>query len=306
MRKEVYVLFMIVIVGIIITTFVSAGIFDFFKSPKITGKATSGTASLNITIGNTAPTVTIVNAISSQNPTESSTKAITFNYTANDVDGSSNINLSSAKAYFQFSGETTRSNTSCINTSIGVGNNINFTCTISMQYFDKPAAWTINATIKDNSGSYAENSSTTFTYNTLTSMVMSPTALTWTTITASTTNTGSNNDPIIINNTGNDEVVDTNVTAYDLRGETTLTEFIYAANFSVQNISQGCSGTTMANATSKNITSALLQRGNNSLNYGNFTSGQQNLYFCLTGLPSSLSQQSYSSSAYGSWNVAVI
>ncbi|MBI3623061.1 hypothetical protein HY212_03200 [Candidatus Pacearchaeota archaeon] len=247
-------------------------------------------------ISQVAPTIGAVNAISAQNPTESSTKAITFNFTATDANGGSTINISTAAAYFQFSGETTRQNTSCINTSVPVGNDINFTCTISMQYFDKPAAWTINATIKDNSGSYAENSSTTFTYNTLTSMVMSPTSLGWDQIVTWQTNVGSNNDPILINNTGNDEVLDTNVTAYNLRGETTTTEFIYAANFSIQNISQGCSGTTMANATSKNITSALLQRGNNSLNYGNFTSGQQNLYFCLTGLPSSLSQQSYSSS----------
>ena len=276
------------------------------KLAEITGYATSANTALNISISNTAPTIGTVNVIAAQDPTDDTTTSITFNYTVTDNDGAGNINLSEAKAYFNKTGETTRSNTTCINTSIGVGNNINFTCTISMYYFDVNGAWTINATIKDKSASYVENSTTTFTYNILTAMKMAPTSLSWASIGVTTTDAGSSNDPIIINNTGNDIPLDVNVTSYNLRGETTITEFIYGANFTVQNASQGCSGTAMVNATSTNITTSTLQRGNHSLGYNNATSGQEEIFFCLKGVLSTLSQQSYSSSAYGSWLVAVI
>jgi DNA-directed RNA polymerase specialized sigma24 family protein len=255
---------------------------------------------------NSAPTIGEVEAISAQNPTESTTKSITFNFTATDTDGAADIDISSAEAYFNKTGETTRSNTSCVNVSAGVGNNINFTCTVNMWYYDANGAWTINVSVKDSSNEYAENSSTTFTYNLLTAMTMSPTALTWPTIFAGQTNIGSNADPITINNTGNDVDLNVNLTSYNLRGEITTSDFIYATNFTVQNEPEGCSGTQMSNATSINVTSAILQRGNNSLNYNNATSGQEQLYFCITGLPSGISPQPYSSSAYGSWEIKVL
>ncbi|MEK6917965.1 MAG: hypothetical protein AABW51_03380 [Nanoarchaeota archaeon] len=277
----------------------------FNKVAEITGFATSSTTTLNITLGNSAPTIPIVNAISAQNPTESTTKSITFNFTATDTDGASNINTSTATAYFQKASETTRSNTSCINLSVGVGNNINFTCTINMYYYDVNGAWTVNTTITDKNGGYATNSTPTFTYNLLTAMAMSPTAMTWQTLSSTDTDVGSNNDPIIVNNTGNANALSVNVTSYNLRGETTITDFIYAANFTVENTSQGCTGTAMVNATSTNVTSSILFKGNNSINNNNETSGQEQIYFCLKGLPPSISQQSYSSSAYGAWSVAV-
>jgi hypothetical protein len=304
MNKEVKVILSLLVFTGILLILAFTGVLG--KLAGITGYATSSTTSLNITIGNTAPTIGEVEAISAQNPTESTTKSITFNFTATDIDGAADIDISSAEAYFNKTGETTRSNTSCVNVSAGVGNNINFTCTVNMWYYDANGAWTINVTVQDDGGSMAENSSTTFTLNLLTAMAMSPTALTWTTITAGQTDVGSNNDPIQINNTGNDPTLDVNVTSYNLRGETTITEFIYAANFTVENATAGCSGTAMVNATSTNVTSSHLERGNNSFNYNNATSGQEQIYFCLKGLPAGVSQQSYSSSAYGAWTVAIV
>ncbi|MEK6926022.1 MAG: Ig-like domain-containing protein [Nanoarchaeota archaeon] len=257
-------------------------------------------------ISQVAPTVSAVEAIAAKNPTDDTTTSITFNFTATDVNGASDINLSTAQAYFQRSGESTRSNTTCINTSIGVGNYINFTCTISMWYYDQNGAWTINATIKDNGALYGENSSTTFTYNVLTAMKMFPTSLAWPEVLIGQTNVGSNNDPIQVNNTGNSDSLNINITSYNLRGEQITTDFILSGNLSVENASQGCSGTSMSNATSLNLTSAILYRGNHSLNYNNATSGQEQLYFCLANVPQGISQQSYSSSAYGSWEVKIL
>ncbi|GAJ20229.1 unnamed protein product, partial [marine sediment metagenome] len=70
----------------------------------------------------------------------------TFNFTATDTDGYDNINVSTAQARFQRVDETTRLNLSCVNWSQS-GDNVNFTCTINMWYFDGYGDWTINVTI---------------------------------------------------------------------------------------------------------------------------------------------------------------
>ena len=168
-RKELIILIGIVVLLIVPLT--SASLFSNWWG-KITGKATSDTTALNITIGNSAPTIPFVQAISAQDPVIGSTRSITFNFTAQDTDGVANLNDSTAAAYFQKSGETTRSNTSCVAGSTS-GNQKNYSCPIDMWYFDLNGAWTINATISDVNDANGENSSTTFTYNLLTAMNMS-------------------------------------------------------------------------------------------------------------------------------------
>ncbi|MCP6727622.1 MAG: sigma-70 region 4 domain-containing protein, partial [Patescibacteria group bacterium] len=262
--------------------------------------------SINVTsAANDPPTIGFVEVITAKNPTDDTITSITFNFTATDTNGFADINVSTAAGYFNRTGEATRSNTSCVNLSQS-GDDVNFSCTIDMWYFDQNGPWTINVTIRDNSDASGENSSTTFTYNTLNGMKMSPKSLTWQEILIGQTNIGSNNDPIQINNTGNTEPKDINVTAYNLRGETIDTEYIFAANFTIENASQGCSGTQMQNATSLNITSAILQRGNHSLNYNNATSGQEQIYFCLTEVPAGISPQPYSSASFGSWEIRIL
>ena len=260
---------------------------------------------INVTSSNQEPTIDWVESIDPTNPTDDSTTSITFNFTVPDENGCEDINVSSVNASFIRAGEPTRINESCVNYSQS-GNDINFTCTIDMWYFDQNGAWTINVSIQDNEGEYAENSSTTFTYNVLPGMKMSPTSLNWPEVNLTDTDTGSNEDPIIINNTGNSETLNINITSYNLRGEEITTQYIFANNFTVSNESQGCGGTTMSNASSINVTSAILHRGNHSLNYNNATSGQEQIYFCLKGVPQDISSQSYSSSAYGAWEIRIL
>jgi len=62
-------------------------------------------------------------------------------------------------------------------------------------------------------------------------------------------------------------------------------------------------GTTSADQT--NITSARLQSGNNSLSNSNATSGQEELFFCITAVNPDLSLQDYSSDAYGAWQIKI-
>ncbi len=262
--------------------------------------------SLNVTeVSNVAPTIEWVQTISAQDPSIGTTKSIIFNFTATDINGINDIDNSTAAAYFQRAGEITRSNNSCLPRNAST-NSITFTCTIDMWYWDENGAWTINATIQDNSAEYAKNSSETFTYNILTAMVISPTEINWPEINLPDTDTGSNDDPITINNSGNAEPLNINITAYNLQGEETTTQYIYANNFTVGDTDQGCSGTAMVNATSTNVTSVVLHKGNHSLNYNNATSGQEQIYFCLKGVPQDISSQSYSSTAYGAWEIKIL
>jgi hypothetical protein len=261
---------------------------------------------IEITSAANLPTIGFVEAIPATNPSDGGTRFINFTFNATDTDGASNINTSSARAQFNYTGEPTRSNTSCV-ALYSSGNDVNFSCSIGMLYYDINDDWSINVSVKDNSDNYAENVSEVFTYNLLTAMSMSPTAMNWGTINLPDTDTGSNNDPIVINNTGNDNGLDINVTAYNLQGNETTTQYIFANNFTVENITQGCSAlaTTLSNVSAVNITSLYLYRGDNSLNFWNATSGQEQAFFCLKGVPQDISSQEYSSLAYGAWEIRI-
>ena len=110
-------IFIFIVIACLIIPLISAGFFSNWWG-KITGEATAGSASLNITIGNSAPTIPYVQAISSQNPLESGYRSVLLNFSVNDTDGASNINLSSARVEFNKTGETTR--TTIVGPTIGL------------------------------------------------------------------------------------------------------------------------------------------------------------------------------------------
>jgi len=268
---------------------------------KITGWLTSGQTTVSISVGNNAPVVGFVSTIAAQSVTESNKAPIGFWFTATDIDGVANLNDNSAQARFQKTGETTRQNLSCAWLSDLDTDSANYSCTIDIWYWDGAGAWTINVTIEDINDAVGENSSTTFTLQETTAMVMSPTALTWPSINLTDTNILSDNHPITINNTANKDIADghVNVTAIDLQGETIATDYIYAGNFTV-NVNDACEGTVMANNTAIAVSGATITAGNNSAGQG-----QEELYFCLEEIPPAISSQTYSTAGLGSWTISV-
>ena len=313
MKKEIYLFMFFMVLVLVVGSFVSAGFLDNFYA-KITGKDVSGTASLNVTIGNAAPTVSFVAVIPAITPNENGVNYTSFIVNVTDSDGVDNIDDNSVEARFELSGEITRVNTSCILLADIDANSANYSCTVGMYYFDKnDASWTVNVTALDSNSARGINASTTVQFSLLTSMVTGG-ALAWATLGLASTNTGADNNPIIVNNTGNDIDLRINVTAFDLEGLTTSGQFIGAENISIENITAGCTGpfsVKMINGTNPstdrtNITSAILQRGNNSLSNSNATSGQEELFFCITAVNSDLSSQDYSSDSYGSWSILII
>jgi len=298
-KREILMPVVVLFILLLAVPVVFAGFSDMWN--KITGWATSEITTVSISVGNNAPILEFVSAIPAQSVTESGTASVVFSFTATDIDGVGNLNDNLAQARFQRAGETTRENLSCAWVSDIDTDTANYTCTIDIWYWDGAGSWTINATIEDINNAKGENSSTTFTLQETTAMVMSPIALTWPTINLTDTNVLSNNDPVTINNTANKDITAGNVkvAAIDLQGETTSTDFIYANNFSV-NVNDACEGTVMVNNTATAVSGATITAGNNSAGQG-----QEELYSCLEGMLQTISAQTYSTAGLGSWTISV-
>jgi len=310
---ELKVILFIVMLFILTMPSISADFFPDFWN-KITGQASSQSTNVSITVAGTSPaTIPTVSAISATDPSESSLRNITFYVTMSDTDGVNDLNDSSVNASFSRVGETNRTNSSCVLVSDIDSTSANYSCTISMWYWDGNGNWNVIVTGTDLGNlSLATNTSTAFTYNLLKAMVISPNELTWPSISPAATNQTSNNDPSLINNTGNYNST-IQVTAINLLGQSDTSKIIYAANFTTALTTGGaaCSGTAcsecnatgttaLVNATATTITGSNANRGNISAGSG---AGQEQFYYCIPNVPSSLSSQTYSTLTAGSWTV---
>lgn len=311
MDKKIYLVLFVSVLILLAGSFASAGFLDNMLG-KITGKDISGTASLNVTIGNTPPTIDFVAAISAITPNEGGVNYTEFIVNVTDSDGVGNLDDSSVEARFELNGGTTRVNDSCIWLADIDANSANYSCTVGFYYFDNSSSsWIVNVTALDTNSARVINATTNVQFSLTTSMVTGG-SLGWSTLGLTSTNTLADGGAIIVNNTGNANGLTINVTAYNLQGiEVDTSQFIYAANITVNNVTADCAGgTTMINGTvAANITkvdTAILENGNNTLQLFNENSGQEELYFCITAVNSDLSAQNYSSDAYGSWSILIV
>ncbi len=298
LKKRVYLIVLIIFL-LCVVPFVSGFRFNDFLNG-ITGMAASDTTAVTISVGNSAPVCNTVGAIATQSVTEAGTTTVTFNFTATDSDGVSNLDDSSAYANFSKASETTRTAACSLSNDID-STTANYSCSIDMWYWDATGSWTVSTYIKDINDAAAVNDSTSFTYDTLTAMTMTPVSLTWPSVNPGTTDTLSDNDPITINNTGNYDVGSGNVRvkAINLSGTTTPTDIIPANNFSA-NVNDECGGTVFVEGTATGIGSSIITAGNNSAG-----EGQEELYFCLEIVPIGISSQTYDTTTNGEWTIDV-
>ncbi len=327
--KALGIFFVGALAVVLAMSLVSSGFWDSIRA-SITGRATSQTFNLNISAGNSAPNITAVYIGTSYDPTEQgptgNITSVTFYFTANDSDGYQNIDTTSAKANFTFYNATStivRTNTSCSSLGSIESKTLNFSCTIALWYFDPQSAlWGVTAYVQDNSAAVGQNTTKNFTYANLKAFKIHPTAFTFASINPGSTNTSSNNDPLVLNNTGNYHFAQTTqnitVNATDLVGEANSAYALYANNFTVGNTTGGsplieCGGAGnlsaggsffMTKSANKNITSAVVGYGNLSAGSG---TGQGNLYICLTKAGNEITSQAYSTNgpnSNGAWTVA--
>ena len=153
---------------------------------------------------------------------------------------------------------------------------------------------------------YVCNKGTSFTYNQLQALTIAPNSLTWATLSVGATNQTSNNDPTIINNTGNYNFTNITVKGLNLHGEVTPSSYMDVANFTVGNstgssIECGFNSTRLVNGTNLNVKLSILTKGNNSVN--DRQTGQEELYYCIMTVPQIASQTYSTTYTGGSWLV---
>jgi len=306
-KRGIYVLVLFSII-ILTASIVSAGFFgDLLDKIKITGKLGSQDVSLNITVtGGTPPTIPRVdnqtdNIISGPNEGPVPTY-ILINFTAYDTDGAVNLDDSSAAVTVGKSGETNRTNVSCSWVADYDTDYANYTCNITMWWWDGAGDWTIYANISDAQTNTGTNSTKTFSVGTTDGVANNITSVSWGTISPGAIDQAAN-DIAGLNNTGNmNQWIRVNAT--DLVGETYPAYALGASNFSVNGSS--CGGGVMTHNTYLNISDVELLKGNYTPNDG---TAQEILYFCLKECNSDLAPQSYSTSAsengYGPWVIAL-
>ena len=148
---------------------------------------------------------------------------------------------------------------------------------------------------------------------------MSPADLNWPTLGLGTSNITSNTDPLTINNTGNKDIFAGGITftGFDLEGTTTTNTYLRVQNFSVWHMNGSnscsgvscleCNGTQLFNGTAEALPYANITAGNNSINYQNESSGQENLFLCLRTVPLELDIQTYKTAGNhtASWTITV-
>jgi len=268
-------------------------------NPNMTSNVSQGNLGW-LSIFNRVPVIESISLESSSyDPTEYGIEEINMSFIAFDPDGYGDLNESLAMAKFENGGEMR--NASCMKANHIRFYRTNFSCSIGMWYFDSAGVWNATALISDSLNTTAN--STQFTYNSLLAMQMSPDAITFPPMNPGAISMPASNHTTI-NNTGNVDIINITLQAFNILGMTNSSNYIPAANFSA-GISTGgspsaeCLGDRMKNATSVKITGASVPRGNLSAG-----GGQGSLYYCLTEVPESLPKQGYSSGA-NPWYVHV-
>ena len=318
-KRGIYIVLCMLFFMLVISSAVSAGFIDWFKKT-ITGRPTQS-VSLNITVG-VPQIIKVYNSSATTggglNSGPSSTTLI-INFSVYNAAGGSNLNSSKARMNITRTGEDIRENTTCQDIPAEMGGSYaNFTCLIQMWWYDEVGTWDIAAFIEDNDTNAAVNTSANINVGSTTGFQLYPTSVTFPGVVTGAKNTTSNNDPIVLNNTGNAEIgggintLNVSINATNLRGETNNALALWARNFSMGTSTGGTppaecgvvsTSVFLNRSLFVNITAAFLENGNYSINNG--TAGQEQLYLCLTLAGSELTTQSYSTSNESSWTVNI-
>jgi len=249
---------------------------------------------LTVESDNTAPSITWVQTSLSDNPTESTTTTVWIAFNATDQDGYSDIDMSTAKIELSLTGEIQRNSTSCL-AQINDTNTRMINCSINMQYYDNDGAWIINVSVEDNSNELTYNDSETFSYGILQAVRGNLTGIAFGSLSLGDT-TNATNDPIMLNNTGNQNFTQINLTAYDLVGQDNSLQYIAASKL-YANLSLDNYGDQLSNNTMIALTNGTLIRDRSGTDYN------RNLYFWINVPASGLSNQNYTSTS--SWKIEV-
>ena len=245
------------------------------------------------TCASSPPEVESLDLISGVNLMPNSMQNVVINFTINDNDN--DINSTSATASFIRTGEQTRFNSSCVLIASN-GNRRIFECTMGMQFYDAPGTWNVNISASDSLGNRVFNATATFNVNLLIDLSLDSYSIAFGNVVQGNSNITAAL-PTTIANRGNHEgpVI---FRAYNLHGDVNPAESINADLFRahVNEVDACTTGTILANGTAVEISGSVLPRG---------ISANEQIYHCLTSVPSIGSQQYRTLSGYG-WSISIL
>jgi len=281
-----------------------------------------------LVISNQNPNVTLNNATFTVNPLSGDTVAILISFNVSDPDSVEQVNgTTGGKVIVNFTLGTPgisqfRTQTTCVNTTVSANRAI-FNCTVRLRYYDNASsAWVINVTVIDSNSGTGRNDTVTFTYNSLAAFSLNTRGVNEAANLNFTSLNLNDQDkpakaPLLLNNTGNNDFDQINITGADLIGGTTPGEFIGPGNFTV-NMTNGTAGLGMPlsrapqiiRADGAGLPNATLLHGpgisGDSVPYQGVadfkTKGNQTLLFWVDVPSSGLSAQTYNNT----WNLTVV
>ena len=266
-----------------------------FSMITVVGAPTTVNFTVNLSIGgNAVPVVTWVESGLSPNPTESTATTIWIKFNATDNNGHADIDYSTASVILTRAGETQRTSGSCNNYGNDSLTKL-FNCSVNMEYYDEDGAWTINASVEDFSAAYDDDTATTLAYGTLQALRGTPLGIEFGSVTLGAPFQATN-DPLVLNNTGNQNFTQINLTAYDLVGVVTPSQYIAASDL-YANISLNDFGDQLTNNTMVALTNGTLYRDIGGVDIN------RNLYFWVDVPAAGLSNQNYTASSL--WQIEV-
>ncbi|MEK6943612.1 MAG: right-handed parallel beta-helix repeat-containing protein, partial [Nanoarchaeota archaeon] len=190
---------------------------------------------------NTAPVIKLNNATFSVDPVSGGDSKILISFNVTDADGVNTINASKTIVNLTLGGRDGqfRFNISDQGNEFGTCNNhtqgnvMIINCTAIMKYYDNASSnWIVNVSVKDIAGNVGINDTITFTYNVLSSINLQNAALNFSSIYLGQQNVLAS-PHLLMNNTGNDDFGQVNMSAAALTGTTITSESIAVTNFGV-------------------------------------------------------------------------
>jgi hypothetical protein len=243
----------------------------------VPGNTTSFNVTLTVNSG--SPSITYVQAIS-DSPNEGGTKLVHFYFNATHPNGVANIPASGAHVQINQSGTIIPDNGCIINSTDGSALN-RYDCNITIYYYTLPGTWTINATITDISSNKATNNLVVYTNGNTYGVALKTNSISFGG-TPGATNIPANENPQYVNNTGNMNFTQINLTAYSLQSGSNV---IGAGNFTANTTNSGGPGQQLLNNTPITLSNSSVSL-NNSRNlylYANIPIGIANGTYNSTG-----------------------
>ena len=250
-------------------------------------------ADINLTIGNTAPTINYVEPVSAITLNGGTTKVVTVVFNATDENGYADLNFATAQVNLSKGGETTRTSSSC-GAIQNATSESTISCVVTMQFYDSAGAdWVVTASISDGSSS-ATNDTTTATVNSLDYVTSDTTQVGWASATLGANDVEADNT-ITLTNGGNQNYAVMNVKGQNAVGQV-FSDVINANKFSVDNVTGATSGQFyMISNTNVDVSAKL------SLNTHSASSTEE--IFFYVDVPNGIRADNYLSSS--AWAIAL-